>query len=153
VQSDTLIYRPAVSDDATAIMGLIQELANYERAGDEVSLSAKQLQLDGFGPSPRFSADVAEHENGLAGVALSYERYSTWKGKTLYLEDLIVTSDMRCNGIGSKLFDMVLERARVGGYARLEWQVLDWNEPAIRFYESIRWEQDANWINGRIRLI
>ncbi|NNC83514.1 MAG: GNAT family N-acetyltransferase [Flavobacteriales bacterium] len=134
------------------VLGLIRELARFEKAEDQVSLTVEDLQKDGFGKTKRFQCLVSTLDSKVVGMALFYERYSTWKGATLYLEDLVVTESHRGRGIGNELFHAVLHRAQRGGYKRLEWQVLDWNEKAIGFYSELGAEFDQDWINCRIRL-
>lgn len=151
-QNGEIRIREAVPEDAGAVLGLIRELAEYEKAPQEVELTEEQWVADGFGPEPHFYCFVAENEYGIIGFALCYFRYSTWKGLTLYLEDLYVKEAYRKTGIGKKLF----ETARSFGVHKqcrnLQWQVLDWNEPAITFYRKLGAELDPSWINGRISL-
>ncbi len=149
--SNQVKLRPAETEDAERMLALIQELAVYEKAGDEVAISAKELAHDGFTEQPSFRAILAEREEEVIGMALLYERYSTWKGKTLYLEDLIVTESARGQGIGEALLKACVSMAEEGQYKRLEWQVLDWNSPAIDFYRKMEVEMDSSWINCRMR--
>ena len=146
-----LKIRSAKRDDVESMMALILELAIYEKAGDEVALTTLELQRDGFDDSPAFRCIVAERDSSILGLALLYERYSTWKGSTLYLEDLIVTESARGQGIGKALLYECIAMTKRGGYKRLEWQVLDWNEPAIEFYKKMGVELDSAWINCRMR--
>lgn len=127
---------------------LIQELALYERAPEEVTNTLELMLQDGFGERPVFEFLVAEAEDGhIPGMSLYYWRYSTWKGKRLYLEDIIVSEPFRGQGIGKLLFDATIEQARQAGATGMMWQVLDWNEPAIRFYEKYAARMDGGWIN------
>lgn len=142
--------RKATFKDCEAILALITELAIYEKAGDEVSIDLKQLQSDGFGENPLFQAFVAENNDEIAGMALVYFKYSTWKGKSLYLEDIVVKSKFRRMGIGEMLFKKVVSYGLESNCARMDWQVLDWNLPAISFYKKLYAELDETWINGRL---
>lgn len=144
--------RFATADDMPAVLDLIRELAIYEHAEEQVTNTVEQLQKDGFGDNPVFECLVAEDEDGVYGFALFYTSYSTWKGTCLYLEDLLVTSSKRRTGTGSILFETLIEIARERGAKRFEWQVLDWNEPAISFYKKYNADLDPEWINGKIFL-
>jgi len=145
-----LSLRAAVPEDAEAICRLIQELADYERASSQALLGPEDILRDGFGERPAFSCQVAERESQVIGMAIYYERYSTWTGRSLYLEDLIVTESERGQGAGKMLLQYLIEIGKAGPYKRLEWQVLDWNEPAISFYRSLGAELDSTWINCRM---
>nr|WP_222619823.1 GNAT family N-acetyltransferase [Pontibacter sp. KCTC 32443] len=130
------------------VLQLIQELAEYEKAPNEVTNTLEDMRRDGFGERPIFEFFVAESEaEGIVGISLYYTAYSTWKGRTIYLEDLVVTERLRRSGIGKKLFDAVAEEAKRLGAKRFRWQVLDWNEPAIAFYKKIGAELDGEWMN------
>ena len=135
--------------DCKAVYELIKELAIYERAGKEVDISEKQLEEDGFGPRAIYNLLVAEQKGKVIGMALYYEKYSTWKGRSIYLEDLIVTAEMRGIGAGKALFEAVMQEAKKRGSGRMEWQVLEWNQPAIDFYASYGANLDSEWINGK----
>ena len=117
------------------VLDLIRELAIFEREPEAVEVTAAQLEEDGFGERKAFHCFVAESEGAVAGMALVYPRYSTWKGLILHLEDLIVTEKMRGNGIGAALLDEVVRYGARLGVKRISWEVLDWNVPAIEFYE------------------
>lgn len=128
--------RPAEEADMKEVFRLIRELAIYEREPDAVEVTEQQLLRDGFGPDPRFRCFVAEGEGRIVGMALIYPRYSTWKGPAIHLEDLIVTEEARGLGVGSALLTEVIRYASEQGVKRVCWEVLDWNEPAIDFYEA-----------------
>ncbi|UPQ80745.1 GNAT family N-acetyltransferase [Flavobacterium azooxidireducens] len=123
-------------DDMTAVLGLIQELAVFEKEPDAVVVSVDDLVRDGFGENPLFHTFVAELNGEIIGMALYYYRYSTWKGKTIHLEDLIVKEAHRGTGAGLALYTEIMKQGKKDGVRRIEWNVLDWNEPAIRFYEK-----------------
>lgn len=136
--------------DMPEVLNLIKELAIYEKAPDEVETTIEELTEDGFGTKPIFDVIVAEMEAKVVGFALYYTSYSTWKGKALYLEDFIVSEPYRKYGIGKKLFDEVLKDAKERKVKRMEWQVLEWNEPAINFYKKYNATLDGEWLNGRL---
>jgi GNAT superfamily N-acetyltransferase len=142
--------RAAVKEDCSAMMELIKELALYEKAPHEVTVSFEHFVESGFGPNPVWWAFVAEQEGKVIGFALYYIRYSTWKGQRLYLEDLLVTEALRGKGIGSLLFDRLIEECRLKKYSGMVWQVLDWNEPAINFYKKYNANLDPEWLNGSL---
>ena len=139
--------RPAIKEDCPRLMELIKELAVYEKAPDEVSVSFDHFVESGFGKNPVWWAFVAEDEGVIQGFALCYIRYSTWKGQRLYLEDLIVTEEARGNGLGKKLLDRVIEEARAREMLGVSWQVLDWNETALNFYKRYGVVLDGEWVN------
>jgi len=141
--------RKAERSDVAAIFALIQELALYEKAPEQVTNTADQLAIDLF-EKYRCEAIVAEKQNQVVGFALYYTSYSTWKGACLYLEDFYVIESERQHGIGQLLFDSVLETAKDRKVQRMDWQVLTWNEPAIRFYEKQNAILDPEWLNGRL---
>ena len=132
--------RRAVESDCTRLLELVRELALFERAPEEVTVTLEHFIESGFGTNPVWWAFVAEvtEEDGTSlvqGFALYYIRYSTWKGQRMYLEDLLVTEKMRGHGLGKLLFDRLIEEAKEKKYSGMVWQVLDWNEPAINFYK------------------
>lgn len=118
------------------VLELITELAIFEKEPNEVDVTVEDLKKDGFGVNPAFDCLVAEVDGCIQGIALTYMRYSTWKGKVLHLEDLIVSQDMRGSGLGTALLDRVVQYGHSLGVKRICWEVLDWNEPAITFYEK-----------------
>ena len=140
--------RRATIEDCPSMLGLIQELAVYEKAPDEVTVTLSHFEQSGFGEKPVWWAFVAEVDDTIVGFALYYIRYSTWKGQCLYLEDFIVTENMRGRGIGKLLFDQVVQETKDKGFSRMVWQVLEWNEPAINFYKKYKANLDPEWING-----
>jgi len=142
--------RRGIKADLTAVLGLIQELADYENASDEVQNSVERMEQDGFGPAPIFKFFVAENDGKIVGTAIYYNRYSTWKGRCLYLEDLVVSESQRGQGIGKLLFDAIAKEAKTTECKVLTWQVLDWNEPAIRFYKRLNADLDPEWINCKL---
>ena len=141
------MIRKGTKADLPAALDLIMELARYEKAESEVVNTLELMEKDGFGEQPVFGFIVAEEGNVILGMALYYFRYSTWKGKRLYLEDLIVTESHRGSGLGKKLFDGVVHLAQETGCSGMMWQVLDWNKPAINFYKKYNTTFDEGWIN------
>lgn len=139
--------RKGIKSDLPRVLELIKELATFERAPDEVINTVEMMEHDGFGPNPIYGFYVAENENGIVGLALYYYRYSTWKGRRLYLEDIIVTESERGKGIGKLLFDKTLEVTLQENCSGMVWQVLDWNEPAIVFYKKYGSTLGQEWIN------
>ncbi|MBO6516413.1 MAG: GNAT family N-acetyltransferase [Bacteroidia bacterium] len=148
-KADVLI-RKGTTSDVAATLQLINELAIYEREPDAVVVTEEELREDGFGQNPLYGLLVAEVDQVVVGISLYYYRYSTWKGKCLYLEDLIVTETQRGKGIGQQLFEATLSIAREENCRKMNWQVLDWNEPAIGFYKKYNAHLDDEWINGSI---
>ncbi|MCK8523784.1 GNAT family N-acetyltransferase [Aquimarina sp. D1M17] len=128
------IIRDAQANDMAQVLDLIQELANFENEPDAVEVTAQDLVREGFGDRPLFHCFVAETQNGIVGIALVYFRFSTWKGRTVHLEDLIVKESMRGTGIGMALYKEVMQYAKEKGVKRVEWNVLDWNTHAVDFY-------------------
>lgn len=128
--------RKAKSEDMKAVLGLIQELAVFEKEPDAVVVTIDDLVRDGFGPTPLFNVFVAEVDLKIVGIALYYYRYSTWKGKTIHLEDLIVKDSMRGTGLGYALYSEIIKQGKKDGVRRIEWNVLDWNTNAIEFYQK-----------------
>ena len=128
--------RASRKEDMGQVHKLIQELATLEKEDHAVEVTIKDLEEDGFGKNPLFHCFVAEKEGRIVGMALVYPRYSTWKGPVIHLEDLIVTKEMRGSGLGTALLNEVVTYGHDLGVKRISWEVLDWNEPAIGFYES-----------------
>ena len=126
--------RKGEKKDMKAVLELIQELATFEKEPDAVVVSVADLEHDGFGSTPLFYSFVAEVGEEIVGMALYYHRYSTWKGKTIHLEDLIVKEKMRGSGLGFALYSKIIEQGNLDNVRRIEWNVLDWNTPAIDFY-------------------
>ncbi len=133
--------------DLPAVLELVKELAEYEKALHEVSNTVAQMEVDGFGENPVFGFFVAERAGQIVGLSLYYYRYSTWKGKRMYLEDIVVTKAERGAGIGKLLFDKTVEKGKETGCTGMMWQVLDWNEPAINFYKKYGTKFDGGWVN------
>lgn len=142
--------REARREDCPRLLELINELALYERAPQEVTVDLQHFEEAGFGDQPVWKAFVAEADGFVAGFALYYVRYSTWKGSRLYLEDLIVTEAMRGQGIGKLLFNRIVQEARELNFNGMSWQVLDWNEPAINFYKKYEAGLEAGWLNASL---
>lgn len=142
--------RKGVKADLPEMLALIKELAIYEKAPDEVTITIEELEHDGFGEYPAYKFFVAEKGSRIIGIALYYIKYSTWKGKCIFLEDIIVTEQFRKLGIGKKLFNEVIKAAKEINAPRLEWQVLEWNEPAIQFYKKLNSNFDTEWINCKL---
>jgi GNAT superfamily N-acetyltransferase len=140
--------RFATAEDCSRILELINELAVYERAPEEVTVNLDHFIDAGFGKNPVWKAYVAEVDHIIVGFALYYTRYSTWKGCRLYLEDFIVTEEFRGKGLGKVLFEKVIEEAKNGNYSGMVWQVLDWNEPAINFYNKYKAHLESGWLNA-----
>ena len=132
----SVLIRDAVQNDMKQVLMLIKELAKFEKEPNAVILNEEQLVRDGFSKNPKFKCFVAESNNEIIGLALGYPRYSTWKGVTMHLEDLIVTKSRRGNGVGSLLFSKFINYAHSLRVKRIEWAVLDWNVNAIEFYEK-----------------
>jgi predicted N-acetyltransferase YhbS len=145
-----IVIRKAEKRDVSSIRKLIVELAEFEKAGDQVKISERQLEEDGFGERAYYQAFVAESGGRIVGFSLSFVRYSTWRGKMLYMEDLYVTESHRGQYIGSALLEKQLEFAKESGIEFLCFQVLDWNQPAISFYKKYDVSYDPEWINGII---
>jgi GNAT superfamily N-acetyltransferase len=145
-----ITIRRAVQEDCPRLMELINELALFEKAPQEVTVTMEHFIESGFGPQPVWWAFVAEVDGIVEGFGMYYIRYSTWKGQRMYLEDLLVTDKMRGKGLGKLLFDRLIEEAKEKKFKGMVWQVLDWNEPAINFYKKYNASFDPEWINCSI---
>lgn len=145
--------RRATEEDCRRMMELVHELAVYEKAPDEVTVTFEHFVESGFGEKPVWWAFVAEIEGTVEGFALYYIRYSTWKGRRLYLEDLVVTEKLRGMGAGKMLFDTLIDECKKNNYSGMAWQVLDWNEPAIHFYRKFKNVNiEGNWLNCTLNM-
>jgi len=164
--------RKATIEDCPGMMQLIQELAEYEKAPEEVTVDPRHFEESGFGANPVWWAFVVEEVEGVEEIevndavsstpstpstqiiafALYYIRYSTWKGQVMYLEDILVTESMRGKGMGKMLMERLMEEAKEKGFKRITWQVLDWNAPAIHFYKKFNARFDPEWVNVVIDL-
>ncbi|NJX15815.1 GNAT family N-acetyltransferase [Tamlana crocina] len=129
--------RKSTKKDMPQVLDLIHELAVFEKEPDAVEVTIEDLENDGFGTNPAFTCFVAEADKKIIGIALVYNRYSTWKGRILHLEDLVVSKTARGSGIGTALLDEVIKYGHSLGVKRINWEVLDWNTPAIELYEKI----------------
>jgi ribosomal protein S18 acetylase RimI-like enzyme len=154
-----ITIRRAVKEDCARLLELVQELADYEKAPNEVTVTLEHFVESGFGDTPVWWAFVATSspspfsqsgEGEIVGFALYYIRYSTWKGQAMYLEDVLVTEAARGKGVGKLLFDQLMEEAKQKELKRIVWQVLEWNEPAINFYKKYNAAFDPEWVNCSI---
>ena len=143
----SIIIRSGTKQDLPRVLELVKELALFERAPNEVINTVELMEHDGFGPCPIYGFFVAENGNGIVGLSLYYWRYSTWKGKRLYLEDIIVTEKERGKNIGKQLFERTLQHSLDENCSGMMWQVLDWNEPAINFYKKYGSKIEHEWMN------
>ena len=134
------------------VLELIKELALYEKAPDEVLISEETLLEDGFGPNKLFDTLVAETDNEIVGMLLYYPVFSTWKGRSIYLEDFVVADSHRRKGIGQLLIDALVQEARSAKAKKIRWQVLDWNSSAIEFYKKISATLENSWIDCTLTL-
>jgi GNAT superfamily N-acetyltransferase len=145
-----ITIRKGTENDLPAALDLVKELAIFEKAPNEVEVTISEMQNWGFGPNKVFDFFVLEKETKIIGLALYYFKYSTWKGKCLFLEDIIVTESERKNGYGKLLFNEVVKVSKQQKVRRMEWQVLEWNTPAIEFYKKYNAVLDGEWINGKL---
>jgi GNAT superfamily N-acetyltransferase len=145
-----ITIRRGTKADLPRTLELIKELALYEKAPHEVTNTLERMEKEGFGEQPVFGFFVAEEANVILGISVYYYRYSTWKGKRLYLEDIVVTESQRGRGIGKLLFDKTMEQCLDAGCSGMMWQVLDWNEPAINFYKKYNAKLDYEWVNCQL---
>ena len=148
----SITIKKAMEKDCPRILELVKELAVYEKAPNEVTVNLEHFIESGFGNNPVWWAFVAELDNVVVGFALYYIRFSTWKGQRMYLEDLLVTEKQRGKGIGKLLFDVLIVEAKERKLNAICWQVLDWNEPALNFYNKYSASFDGEWLNGSILL-
>ena len=144
---EKVVIREGMQGDLPRVLELVKELALYERAPEQVTNTVAMMEADGFGPNPIYGLFVAERGDTIVGISIFYYRYSTWKGRRLYLEDIIVTESERGKGIGKLLFDQTMQRALDDKCTGMMWQVLDWNEPAINFYRKYGATLDGEWVN------
>lgn len=142
--------RRAEREDCEAMLALIHELAVYEKAPHEVTVTLDHFIESGFGEKPVWWAFVTEENGTVLGFALYYIRYSTWKGQRLYLEDFIVTEEARGKGIGTMLFNKIIEEGKEKKFSGMMLQVLDWNKPAIHFYKKYKMTLDPEWMNASL---
>lgn len=147
-----MIVRKAQFADCKQLLELVKELAIFEKAPNEVTVTLEQFENSGFGASKVWWAFVAEEAETIVGFALYYIRYSTWKGERMYLEDLVVTENYRGKGIGKLLFDALITEAKEKKFDAIVWQVLDWNELAINFYKKYNATFDGEWLNGCLKM-
>ena len=142
--------RTGSKSDLPQVLELIKELAAYENAPNDVEVTISQMEEWGFGNDKQFDLFVGLKNDRIIGIALYYYKYSTWKGKCLFLEDIIVTESERRHGYGKLLFKAVVDVAKKEKVKRMEWQVLDWNEPAIKFYKKYNTVFDNEWVNCKL---
>jgi GNAT superfamily N-acetyltransferase len=145
-----ILIRKGTKQDMPAVHALISELALYEKAPEEVTNTVEDMIRDGFGESPAFHCLVAEVEANVVGMAIYFIKYSTWKGKGIYLDDIVVTESMRGKKIGEQLFNRLIQESISLGAKQLHWQVLNWNLPAINFYKKYPSSFDDEWINCKL---
>ncbi len=146
----TIEIRIGTKIDIPFALNLVKELAAYEKAPNEVEVTIEEMTEWGFGSDKQFDFFVAAENNVVVGLALYYYKYSTWKGKCLFLEDIIVTESQRGKGLGKLLFDKVVQVSKEQKVRRMEWQVLDWNTPAIEFYKKYDSTLDGEWVNCKL---
>tara|TARA_Y100001934_G_scaffold47728_1_gene58026 strand:- start:352 stop:828 length:477 start_codon:yes stop_codon:yes gene_type:complete len=142
--------RKGVKKDLPQVLALIKELADYEKSLDQVDVTLEQLEKDGFDGHPHYYLLVAEEKGEIIGVCFYFIRYSTWKGKVLFLEDFVVKEEYRRMGIGGMLFEETIRIANKENMDGLHWQVLDWNTPALNFYKKYNASISSTWLNGRL---
>lgn len=142
--------RKGTQADITDALNLVKELAAFENAPDDVEVTPEEMVEWGFGPNKQFDFFVATDNKVIVGLALYYFKYSTWKGKCLFLEDIIITESQRGKGFGKLLFDKVVEVSKEMKVRRMEWQVLNWNTPAIDFYKKYSATLDGEWVNCKL---
>ena len=145
-----ITLRVAQKEDCPRLIELVNELALFEKAPEEVTVSLQEFEDSGFGNNPVWKAFVAIDDDVIIGFALYYVRFSTWKGRRIYLEDFIVTEEYRGKGIGKLLFERIIQETKELGYTGMVWQVLDWNEPAIGFYKKYEANVEEGWLNASL---
>ena len=144
------IIRKGIEKDLPSVLKLIKDLADYENALDQVTITLDDLEQDGFGAHPWYWFLVAEKNDEIIGLSFYWIRYSTWKGKFLFLEDFVIKEEYRRHGIGSKLFEETIKICKQLNLNGMIWQVLDWNNPAINFYKKFDAEISNDWLNGKL---
>lgn len=142
--------REGIKKDLPTVLRLIKELADFENAKDQVTITLEDLQKDGFGKTPWYRFLVAEKDNEIVGLSFYWIRYSTWKGKFLFLEDFVIKKEYKRQGIGSKLFEETINICKKQKLNGMTWQVLNWNTPAINFYKKYNAEISEEWLNGKL---
>ena len=142
--------RKGLKSDLPSVLALIKELAEFEKAPDEVCVTLEELEEDGFGQHPYYWFIVAEYKEEIIGLSFYFIRYSTWKGRFLFLEDFVVKEDFRGQGVGAQLFEETIRIAQRLEVKGMVWQVLDWNEDAIRFYKKYEASIQTEWLNGKL---
>lgn len=142
--------RKGTFSDLPDVLGLIKELADFEKSLHEVTLSLEDLQQDGFGKHPYYWFLVAQHQSEIIGMSFYFIRYSTWKGRFLFLEDFVVKEAYRNKGVGAMLFEETIRQAQILNVKGMIWQVLDWNQDAIRFYKKYKADISSEWYNGKL---
>ena len=152
MEYQTITVRKAVKEDCPRLLELVRELAEFENAPNEVTVSPKHFEESGFGENPVWWAFAAECNGAICGFALYYIRFSTWKGQRMYVEDIYMTKEARNKGIGKLLFERLFEEAKRKNLTGISWQVLEWNKPAIAFYKKLGSRFDAEWINCNMEL-
>jgi|TARA_B100000959_G_C14745139_1_gene526776 GNAT superfamily N-acetyltransferase len=145
-----IIIRKGIKKDLSSVLRLIKELADYENAIDQVTITLEDLEQDGFGAHPWFWFLVAEKDDEIIGLSFYWIRYSTWKGKFLFLEDFVIKEEYRRQGIGSKLFEETIKICNKLNLNGMIWQVLDWNSSAIDFYKKYDANISKDWLNGKL---
>jgi len=146
----SITLRIAQKEDCPRLMELVHELAAFEKLPEEVTVSLQEFEDAGFGNNPVWKAFVAIDNDVIIGFALYYVRFSTWKGRRVYLEDFIVTEEYRGRGVGKLLFEQIIKETKELGYSGMVWQVLDWNEPAIKFYNKYEASIESGWLNASL---
>ena len=147
-----ITIRKGVKKDLPCVLKLIKELADYENALNEVTITLKELEKDGFGSNPLYWFLVAEKRNKIIGLSFYFIRYSTWKGKFLFLEDFVIEKQYRNQGVGSALFEETINICKQLKLNGMIWQVLDWNKSAINFYKKYNADISSKWLNGKLTI-